>query len=95
MVITRDNSFLITASPDLHVKKISISNRQVMVDYGQITGSSISTIQATLDDENLWVYENNTYLKLVRLRDGKVIKNCGKHSGEMHGRQGAVLTTSG
>ena len=95
MVVTKDNSFLITASADCHVKKISIANRQVLVDFGEITGCWISTIQASFDDENLWVYEDNTYLKLIRLRDGKRIMNCKKHSGEMRGRQGAVLTTSG
>jgi WD40 repeat protein len=95
MVVTRDNSFLITASADCHVKKISIVNKQVLVDFGSMTNSWISTIQASFDDENLWIYEDNTYLKLIRLRDGKVIQHFRKHNGEMRGRQGAVLTTSG
>jgi hypothetical protein len=95
MIVTKDSSFLITASADYHVKKISIVNKQVLLDFGRIANSWISTIQATFDDENLWVYEADTTLKLIRLRDGKVIRECGCHSGKMHGRQGAVLTTSG
>jgi hypothetical protein len=95
MIVTKDNSFLITASADYHVKKISIVNKQVLFDFGRITNSWICTIQATFEDENLWVYERDTNLCLVRLRDGELIKNCGKQGGEMRGRQGAVLTTSG
>jgi hypothetical protein len=44
MVVTKDNSFLITASADFHVKKISIVNKEVLLDLGSMTSSSISTI---------------------------------------------------
>jgi WD40 repeat protein len=68
---------LFTCSNDKHVKRISVENREVDKDFGQVCDGWISAIKITADDEKLLVGDNGGQLKLILSRDGEVIKEFG------------------
>ncbi len=46
---------MITGSVDKHVKRISVENRQVDKDFGQVCDNLITTMKITADGEDLFV----------------------------------------
>jgi hypothetical protein len=69
---------LITGSNDKHVKRISIVNREVEKDFGQVGNDCIMVIKVTADDEKLFVGDIRRYLQLISSRDGELIKDFGQ-----------------
>ena len=70
----------------MHVKRISVENREVDKDFGQVCDSWIMKMKITADGEKLLVGDNGGNLKLISSRDGKVIKDLGKvHDGSITG----------
>jgi hypothetical protein len=58
---------LITGSPDKHVKRISVENREVDKDLGQVCEFWITRMKITADDEKLLAGDYKGDLKLISL----------------------------
>jgi hypothetical protein len=52
---TRDSKWLITGSDDKHVKRISVENRKVNKDFGQVCENKIRRMKILADDKMLLV----------------------------------------
>jgi WD40 repeat protein len=72
---------LITASFDLHVKIISVENKQVFKEFGQVCDSYITAMKITADGEKLFVGDHSGSLQLISSRNGELIK----HFEQAHG----------
>jgi WD40 repeat protein len=78
---TRDNKYLITASNDKRIRKLSIETGQH--DTGFYTGpyqDQLWEIQLALDAKSLFVWSIEHKLNLISLEDGKIIKSFGKNN---------------
>jgi hypothetical protein len=74
MTVTRDSEWLITCNASGKGRKISIGNQQPGKDFRKICKASISNIVVAPGDENLFVYDRESNLKLIDLADGMTIK---------------------
>jgi WD40 repeat protein len=73
---------LITAGQDMHIKRISVENREVYKDFGQVCDDLITRMNITADSEKLLFGDFIGNMKLISSRDGKLIKDLGKvHDG--------------
>jgi len=96
MAVTRDSKFLITGGEDKHVKKISITNKQVVKDFGEICSTCIVTIQLVQHDQSLFVYGFKCNLKLIELTGGTTIKDYGRvYDGYAQGYKQILVTRDG
>jgi tricorn protease-like protein len=69
---------LITGSFDKHVKRISVENREVDKDFGEVCDYGIIRMKITPDGEKLLVGDAKGHLKLISSRDGVLIKDFGR-----------------
>jgi hypothetical protein len=77
---------LITGGYDKHVKRISVENRKVDKDFGQVSYDMITGMKIMGDGEKLLVGDWKGQMKLVSLIDWKLIKDFGRaHHSEITG----------
>ena len=80
--ITKDSKWLITSAEN-NVYRISVDNRQVDKDFGQVFDNrGITAMKLTVDSKKLLVGDWSGFMKLISAIDGELIKDFGRaHSG--------------
>ena len=80
---TKDSDWLITSSYN-NVYRVSIENRQVDKDFGQVFDNrGITAMKLTVDSKKLIVGDHSGFMKLISAKDGELIKDFGQAHKEM------------
>jgi WD40 repeat protein len=81
---------LITGSQDKHVKRISVENREVEKDFGQVCDNTLVRMNITAGGEKLLVGDHKGHLKLISSIHGEVIKDFGR----VHDWMGGIMISA-